>query len=403
VAALLARLVPGRPTRRKRSARRRLTVMYGALFLLLGTGLLALVYVLTTVSSESVAIAVRPTPSGATVTPLGVPGVPNAPPAPAFVSPVRYEIAAQRDHDAAHLLAVSWIVLALATLGAALLGWLAAGRVLAPLRSITDTARTISAGNLHERLALDGPEDEFKRLGDTLDALLGRLEASFEAQRRFVANASHELRTPLTLERTLLQVALADPHATADDLRGACRELLVSQTEHERLLEALLTLATSERGLDQQEPLDLRAVAAAAVAAAEQAALERGLFIEPELAAAPISGDHALVGRLVANLLDNAIAHNVPGGTISVQTGREQAASLLTVANPGLAIEPERIDGLFEPFQRGGDERTGDGGHYGLGLSIVRAIAGAHGATASASPGPVGGLAVTVRFPDAAN
>jgi signal transduction histidine kinase len=376
--------------------------MYGALFLLLGTGLLALVYVLTTVSSQSVAIAVRPTPDGAIVTPLGVPGVPTAPAIPAFVSPVRYGITAQRNHDAAQLLAVSWIVLALATLGAALLGWLAAGRVLAPLRSITDTARTISAGNLHERLALNGPDDEFKRLGDTLDDLLGRLEASFEAQRRFVANASHELRTPLTLERTLLQVALADPHATADDLRAACHELLVSQTEHERLLEALLTLATSERGLEQHEPLDLRAVAEAAVAAAEHAALEGGLFIEPELDAAPISGDPALIGRLVANLLDNAVAHNVPGGTIAVHTGRGDAASVLTVANPGVPIAPERIDGLFEPFQRGGDERTGDGGHYGLGLSIVRAIAAAHGASATAAAGPVGGLTVTVRFPDPA-
>jgi len=154
-------------------------------------------------------------------------------------------------------------VLLISAGAAALLGWVAAGRVLRPVRTITDTARTISAGNLHERLALTGPEDEFKRLGDTLDELLARLEASFEAQRRFVANASHELRTPLTVERTLLQVALADPDATSATLRATCEELLATGQSHERLLESLLTLASSERGLEHREPVDLAEIGVA--------------------------------------------------------------------------------------------------------------------------------------------
>ena len=196
---------------------------------------------------------------------------------------IRGKVVAQQDTDIDRLLEYSWLGLALTALVAGGLGWVAADRVLRPLRAITSTARTISAGNLHQRLALSGAEDEFKQLGDTLDDLLARLEGSFEAQRRFVANASHELRTPLTLERTLLQVALADPDATAATLRSACEELLASQSEHEQLLEALLTLASSERGLERREPLDLSALTERALQAARPEIQRRGLELEVRL------------------------------------------------------------------------------------------------------------------------
>jgi signal transduction histidine kinase len=308
----------------------------------------------------------------------------------------------QHSADQSRLLATSWLALALTTVASAFFGWIAAGRVLRPLRTITTTARTISAGNLHERLALAGPNDEFKQLGDTLDDLLGRLEASFEAQRRFVANASHELRTPLTLERTLLQVALADPDATIDTLRETCEELLAAGRDQERLLEALLTLASSERGLEHREPLDLARVMNHVAAATQPEADRLGVVIEPLLAPAQLSGDRALIERLVANLADNAIRYNRPGGRVEMRTATDAGRALLTVTNTGPAIAPEDVDRLFEPFQRLGADRVtaGDGGGgHGLGLSIARAIATAHDAAITAVPRNEGGLVVTVSFP----
>ena len=233
---------------------------------------------------------------------------------PRGVNQIRQVATNQHDADLRHLLEISWLVLAVTTLGAAVLGWFAAGRLLAPLRSITATARTISAGSLDQRLALAGPDDEFKQLGDTLDDLFGRLEASFDAQRRFVANASHELRTPLTVERTLLQVALSDPNATQASLRATCEELLTSQTEHAHLLESLLTLATSERGLERREPLDLSVLASDTLHEFGAAIAGRELRVVADLEAAPTVGDPALLARLVANLVDNAVEYNVDRG-----------------------------------------------------------------------------------------
>jgi signal transduction histidine kinase len=377
-----------RPRRRTRSARLRLTLLYAGLFLLLGTILLTATYLLTG-QSNPIHVTV-----GATPTRLTAP----VPRAFRFIAPD--PAAAQRHADLARLLTVSWLVLALATLGAAILGWFAAGRVLRPLRSMTVTARTISAGNLHERLALTGRNDEFKALGDTLDDLLARLEASFEAQRRFVANASHELRTPLTLERTLLQVALADPNATAQELRSTAEELLDLQTEHERMLEALLTLASSERGLERREPVDLTSLAQTTLRRLGPGIDEKGLELRTSLdTPAETTGDPALLERLIANLIDNAIDHNVPGGRLEVRTatnGSQEA--LLTVASTGAAIPPDQVDRLFEPFQRLDRARARDERHHGLGLSIVRAIAAAHGADLAAEAVPGGGLAVSVCF-----
>jgi signal transduction histidine kinase len=381
-----------------RTARMRLTLLYAGLFLMLGTGLLTATY-LATGQSSTIHIRVGSSSSGARVVkatpaPASAPGVAEGP-----TSQDKISVVDQHNADLDRLLAVSWVVLGITTVGAAILGWFAAGRVLRPLRKITSTARTISVGNLHERLALTGPDDEFRQLGDTLDDLFGRLESSFEAQRRFVANASHELRTPLTLERTLLQVALADPDGNEATLRATCEELLISQADHARLLEGLLTLASSERGLEHRESVELSALTGHMLAHLPPEARRLGLSIEASLDPAVTSGDRALIQRLIANLIDNAVDHNITGGRVEIQTGSDGGQSEITVANTGPNVPTSEIDRLFEPFQRLAPDRTNDNGHHGLGLSIVRAIASAHEATIAARPGPEGGLIVTVCFP----
>jgi len=290
-------------------------------------------------------------------------------------------------------------VLLVTALASAVLGWFISGWVLRPVSQMTETARTLSAGNLGGRLALTGPDDEFKRLGDTFDDLLSRLQAAFEAQRRFVANASHELRTPLTVERTLLQVALADPDATAATLRATCEELLASGRDQELLLEALLTLATSERGLDRADPVDLAALAGRALDGARPEIERRGLAITAELSPAAATGDAALLERLAANLIDNATRYNRARGSIEIRTGSDDEGAWLTVANPGPLVGAGEVDRLFEPFQRLGRDRIeAPDGHHGLGLSIVRAIVTAHGGTVEAVARPDGGLTITVRL-----
>ena len=271
--------------------------------------------------------------------------------------------------------------------------------MLRPLSTITAAARRISASSLHERLALQGPDDELKELGDTLDGLFARLEASFDAQRHFAANASHELRTPLTRERTLLQVTLADPASTADTWQAISQELLASNAEQERLIEALLTLASSEAGLGQREPVDLAAITSDALAAPRPEIGRLGLHVHANLQPATLDGDPLLVQRLVANLIDNAVRHNIPGGDIQVATGISGGRAVLSVANSGQVIPPAEVDRLFQPFQRLDPRRARRDGGHGLGLSIVRAIATAHGATITAQARPGGGLAIDVTFP----
>jgi signal transduction histidine kinase len=278
-------------------------------------------------------------------------------------------------------------------------GWLIAGRLLRPLRTITATARDISATNLNRRLGLGGRDDEFAELGETLDDLLGRLEASFESQRRFVANASHELRTPLTAERTLLQVALADPDATAQDLRSACEQVLALGDQQERLIEALLTLATSEGGIEQWEPFDLAAVAWHVVTIRREEALRRGVHLETRLAEAPTAGDPRLAESLVANLVDNAIQHNSGDGRAEISTAAAGGQATIRVRNTGAVIAPEQLGRLFQPFGRADGERIRHTGGHGLGLAIVQAIARAHGATLTPRAQPEGGLDVEVTFP----
>ena len=296
------------------------------------------------------------------------------------------------------LLVVSAIALAVIAVAAAAIGWIIAGRVLRPLSAITAAARRISASSLHERLALHGPDDELKELADTLDGLFARLEASFDAQRRFAANASHELRTPLTRERTLLQVTRADPAATTSTWQAVSRELLASNAEQERLIEALLTLAGSEAGTRQHVPADLAAITSAALAAARPAIGRLGLHVHAAIQPAILDGDPLLIQQLAANLIDNAIRHNIPGGDIQITTTTSHAGAVLSVTSSGQVIPPAEVDRLFQPFQRLGPRPARRDGH-GLGLSIVRAIVTAHAATITARPRPGGGLTIDVTFP----
>ncbi len=278
-------------------------------------------------------------------------------------------------------------------------GWLLAGRVLRPLGTITAAARRISASSLHERLALQGPDDELKELGDTLDGLFTRLEASFDAQRRFVANASHELRTPLTRERALIEVTRADPASTTATWQDVSRDLLAFNAEQERLIEALLTLASSEAGLGQRESLDLAAIASAALAVPRPGISSLGLDVRTTIEPAILDGDPLLVQQLITNLIDNAVRHNVPGGDVQVATGTSGGRAVVSVTNSGQAIPPAEVDRLLQPFQRLGPRRARRDGGHGLGLSIVRAIATAHGAAITLQPQPGGGLAIDVTFP----
>ncbi len=275
--------------------------------------------------------------------------------------------------------------------------------MLRPIRTITRTARRISSTSLHERLALDGPQDELKELGDTLDSLFARLEAAFEAQRHFVANASHELRTPLTAERTLLQVALDDPGTTTAAWRCTAQEVLASSDEQARLIEALLTLASSESGLNTHEPVDLAATVAAVLARLQPETSRYGIHIDEVTEPAPLDGDPLLVERLVANLLTNAVRHNVADGRVQVATEMTDGRAVLSVTNTGPRIPPAGLDRLFQPFQRLDPRRANYKDGHGLGLSIVRAIATAHDATITAHPGPDGGLSVSVVFPQPAS
>jgi signal transduction histidine kinase len=310
--------------------------------------------------------------------------------------------AAQRAADSHQLLVNSGIALAIVAVLAVLAGWLVAGRMLRPIRTITRTARRISSTSLHERLALDGPQDELKELGDTLDDLFGRLDAAFEAQRQFVANASHELRAPLTRQRALIQVALADPDANPSSLRAAHERVLASEQHLEQMIDGLLTLTRGQAGLERRERFDLATLAAQVLRMRDSEATNLGLDIRATLDPSPTAGDPRLVERLIVNLLDNAIAHNIPQGHVEITTGiRDQQHAFLAVANSGPTIPPEEVPRLLQPFQRLHGTRTTHGSGNGLGLAIVNAIAAAHRATLSAQPHPGGGLNVEVTFPSA--
>jgi signal transduction histidine kinase len=344
------------------SLRTRLALLYGAVFLVLALVVLAIPFLAV---SETAHV-------GST--------------APPVISPPGRSLFPQ--------VAVVLLTLAVAVAVSLGFGWLLAGRLLRPLRAIVATARDITATNLSRRLRTGDRDDEFSRLGQTLNDLFARLEASFESQRHFVANAAHELRTPLAAERTVLQVALGDPEPSVDTLRAACDEVLRLGRQQEKLIDALLTLAGSERGISRPEPFDLAVVAAA---------VTRDVTIDARLGPAPADGDPQLAESLVANLVGNALRHNVPGGWAEIETGTAAGRAIVRVTNTGPVIPPGELDRLFQPFQRLGDERVrhrrDDGHGLGLGLAIVHAIAVAHGAELTAHARPEGGLDITVSFP----
>jgi signal transduction histidine kinase len=398
----------------RRTVRLRLALLYGGVFFISGVVLLALIYggVARIHGAHSQVVAVPIARPGVVSAPLNGPGPVLVTPQGLHVfgtrrgSPPHLKVAIveshQRDVDLRVLAIASLIALAAMAAVSMGLGWLIAGRVLRPLRTITAAARDISATDLHKRLALAGPDDEFKELGDTFDGLLARLDASFQAQRQFVANASHELRTPLARLKTLIQVTLADPDANPESLRAAHERVLASEEQLERLIEALLSLAGGEQALERREPVDLAAVTEQVLASRRPEIERQGLQLNATLGGARTEGNPQLLERLVANLLDNAIRHNTTPGRIDVGTATETSGGVvLSVANSGAVIPPQELDRLQRPFQRLGADRTGHGDGHGLGLSIVQAIAGAHGATVAIRARPDGGLEIEVSFPAA--
>jgi signal transduction histidine kinase len=407
----------------RRTVRLRLTLLYGGLFLLCSIALLAVTNLAVRTSAGRISVTAGGSANGQVfraVTPDGLPAGTTTTGGPILPAQVRALIKASQANlkdSQAHLehvlsvaaalpgtenrqlLLISAIALAVMTLVSIWLGWIVAGRVLSPLRTITAGARDISATNLHRRLALGGPDDELHELGDTFDELLARLEASFEAQRQFVANASHELRTPLARQRTLAEVALGDPDATVESLRASLERLVAAGEEQEGLIEALLTLARSERGIVAREPLDLAALSERVLAGRRVELRRRRLRLNVTLEAAPTAGEPRLAERLIANLVDNAIAHNRRGGSVNVSTGSRDGWATLTVANSGPIIPADQVERLLQPFQRLSSTRGRTTKGSGLGLSIAASIARAHGGTLTVEAQPEGGLIVRANFP----
>jgi signal transduction histidine kinase len=380
-----------RAGRAQNTVRLRLTLWYGGLFLVSGAVLLTITYglVVQAFVGNTAGNALCPGPA-----------VPSS--ACHVIGPQQARAMALQENAAVlhQLLSRSEVALALMAVLSIALGWFVAGRVLRPLRTITAAAREISADSLGDRLALGGPRDELRELGDTFDALLARLEASFRAQRQFIANASHELRTPLARQRVISQVALADTGATIETLRAAHERVLAAGSQQQQLIDALLTLARGQAGLDTPEPFDLAAVTSQILPGRRPEAESRNLTLHAALAPARVAGSPRLAERLAANLVDNALRYNVPGGRVDVTTGTRNSRAVLSVANTGPAVPADAVELLFQPFQRLSTDRTSGGDGHGLGLSIARAIADAHGARITACPRPGGGLLVEVMFPD---
>lgn len=292
----------------------------------------------------------------------------------------------------------SGLALGLLTILSFGLSWWIAGRALRPVHQITDAARSLSERTLYARINLQGPNDEIKQLADTFDSMLGRLDRAFNSQRRFVANASHELRTPLATERVLIDEALANRSASPAELRSILEQLRINSEETERLMDALLMLARSERGVENWSSIELSAAAAAVVEQAAPEAALAGVTIESHLPPVSVRGDPALIERLAGNLVENAIRHNLPGGSVTVATRREADVAVLQLVNTGPVLDPEAVPALVEPFRRAGPDRSFNGGGVGLGLSIVDAIVSAHKGSMTLTARDHGGLNVTVRL-----
>jgi len=367
------------------SVRARLTALYGGMFVLSGIVLVVIVYLLVSQTLPSATSFADSTAQqmdvpGETVN--SVPGVPANTDGASVVPTLE----AYRSSTLTTLLVQSGAALLITAALAVALGWFVARRVLRPLHDITATARRLGAEDLGRRIKLTGPEDELKELADTFDGMLDRLSGSFDSQRRFVANASHELRTPLALQRTLIEVALlGDDVPPATQLLGT--RLLDANARTERVLEGLLVLARSDRGLADRVPVRLDHLV--------ETIAEGFPGVEVVASARTVAGDPVLLERLVVNLIDNAVSYNRPDGWVRVEVADTPA---LVVRNTGPVVNPFIVHALFEPFHRGCGDRT-DSAHSGLGLSIVRSVAAAHGGRASAQARADGGLDVTVQLP----
>ena len=375
--------------------RTRLTLLYGGAFLLAGSVLIAVVYFL---------VRERLYSSGLTrdeASRLGDLTMSQVPSSDDFAAMVNDLIARQDAARAATLEALLvWSIVALVLVGllAVGFGWLIAGRVLRPIGAITETARRVADRNLHERINMSGPGDELKRLADTFDEMLERLDRAFDGQRRFVANASHELRTPLAINRTLLEVAAArpDPDGRVGDLTA---NLLAVNIRHERLIDGLLTLAGSDHPVPRPVPVDLADVVTHVAGQLAAEASAAGVTVHVAASPALTSGDATLLERLAQNLVANGIRHNTEGGSVDVVTGLEDGRTVLTVTNTGPQVPAYEIPALFEPFRRGeGNDRVESARGVGLGLSIVDAVVRAHDGRIVVEARDEGGLEVRVEL-----
>jgi signal transduction histidine kinase len=397
---------------RPRTVRWRLTLLYGGLLVAAGGLLLGLTYALVANSLTSTAArGPLQAPTRAVVKLCGAKAlqggkIPVSSPQVkgAYEKCLRaYEVgnragaADQRAHTLDELLTFSLIGLGVTVIVSGIAGWWLAGRVMRPVSAITATARRASEQHLGERVSLAGPRDELKELADTFDEMLDRLDAAFSSQRAFVANASHELRTPLTAMRTAIEVTLAKPAASNEQLRAMAEKVRGGVERAEQLVEALLTLARSEARSLVREPVDLAVVVEDALDASAGAARQRSLNVEASLEPAELAGDRVLLDRLVGNLIDNAVRHGDDGGAIWISTGRDSSAVRLHIANTGPLLDEELVPCLFEPFRRA-RARVGPDGS-GLGLAIVRAVALAHDGSVEAVARPQGGLGVDVVLP----
>jgi len=396
----VARLLQaGRAIRRPApTIRLRLTLLYGFLFLITGAVLLTIGYVLVRNNIDGHQL-LRDRLRKLHLLAPGAPQFLGRPLAFAPGSPeVRFARAVQQQvvAEALHRLVIEYIVaLAAMTMVAVGTGWLLAGRALRPLRDITATARRVSGANLGERIGLSGPADELKELADTFDGMLGRLDAAFASQRHFVANASHELRTPLTIMRTEVDVALGDPRASIGELREMGEAVRDTVDRCERLIGSLLLLARSEGATGRAERVDLAALVGDCITDLRARARDARIEVHDSLEPAWTRGEPGLLERLIANLLDNGIRHNGEGGELEVGVRVSDGWAVLEVANGGPRIDPADAAALTEPFRR--LRRSGEG--FGLGLSIVRSVAEAHGGTVQLSAPEAGGLRVRVLLP----
>jgi signal transduction histidine kinase len=375
--------------------RRRLTLLYCLVSVVSGVVLIVIMWALAVGLGQS---DVRMVPEQQPVADQPVRPVPGAPlEDPAEIPADRPAVPVpQRTEFDAEMLVLPGLALAIMAVLSLLVGWVVAGRMLRPVLTMTERLHRISDRNMHERLSMPGPRNELKDLADTVDGLLGRLESALDAQKRFVANAAHELRTPLTIERALLEEPLIDDAASLESYRENFDRLLTITDQRTQLLESLLTLAGSEQAPARVEPVDVGALVERTLRDRVAEVARGGLTIESTVPPVRVPGDEVLLARLLANLVDNALHYNVPGGTVEITGRRRVGRFVVAVTNTGQVVPADQVDRLFEPFQR--LNRAADDSHHGLGLSIVRAIASVHGAKLTARANPTGGLHVEVAF-----